>query len=265
MPSAAQQLADQLAQRYGVAVAGRLRPAEPIAAPAPGMLDPDRVLPVHPDLATLLPDGGLRRGSVVTAGGSATLALALPAAASAAGAWCAVVGMPSFGVLAAAELGWDLDRLALVPNPGRDWSTVLAVLAALVDTLDLVVLRVPGSPPGPRERDRLTARLRERGAVLVVTGPALGGRTDGPGASPSDDPRTNPWPGAELRLRRARARWHGLGDGAGRLTGYELRVEVTGRGTAARPRRGTLHIGAVPPPCVDHGFECAGPNPHSTP
>lgn len=232
----AHRLADQLAERYGVGVAGRLR-AEPLAAQLTRGLDPDRVLPVRPDLAAVLPGAGLHRGSVVVVSGSPTLTLALLAAASAAGTWCAVVGMPTLGPLAAAELGLDVDRLALVPDPGPDWA---AVVAALVDTLDLVVLRLPAGPrqhpgAGARDRSRLAARLRERGAVLVVCtdrSPAQGG--------------VDVWPGADLRLRRAEVRWHGLGDGAGRLRGYELTVEVGGRRLGAGPRRAVLRVGAAP-------------------
>src|SRR5690349_19612437 len=83
-----------------------------------------RLLPVLPELSGLLPGRGLRRGSTVaiavgpaSAAGSTSLLLAMLAAASRAGSWCAVVGVPALGLLAAAESGIALDRLALVPNP----------------------------------------------------------------------------------------------------------------------------------------------------
>ena len=83
-----------------------------------------RVLPVVPELSGLLPSRGLRRGSTVAvaigqqparrsssangliadpsaAGGSTSLLLALLSAASQAGSWCAVVGVPALGALAA--------------------------------------------------------------------------------------------------------------------------------------------------------------------
>ena len=47
-------------------------------------------LPVHPALAEVLP-GGLRRGSTVAVSGSVSLLLAALGAASASGAWCALV------------------------------------------------------------------------------------------------------------------------------------------------------------------------------
>ncbi|MGH3964401.1 MAG: hypothetical protein ACRDRY_14270, partial [Pseudonocardiaceae bacterium] len=57
---------------------------------APGGRPP---FPVVEPLAPLLPGGGLRRGSVVAVQGSTALLLALLAAASAQGAWVAVVGV----------------------------------------------------------------------------------------------------------------------------------------------------------------------------
>src|SRR5271154_6455900 len=87
-------------------LADRVRPTTPVAG---------RTLPVPPPLAPLFPAGSLRRGTTHTlAGGGAaghgatTLALALMAAASAAGCWCAVVGLADPGVVAAAGLGLDL-------------------------------------------------------------------------------------------------------------------------------------------------------------
>ncbi|MGH3834570.1 MAG: hypothetical protein ACRDSF_02530, partial [Pseudonocardiaceae bacterium] len=67
---------------------------------APGGRPP---FPVVEPLALLLPGGELRRGSVVAVQGSTALLLALLAAASAQGAWVAVVGVGDLGVLAAAE------------------------------------------------------------------------------------------------------------------------------------------------------------------
>jgi hypothetical protein len=76
------------------------------------------VLPVLPPLRTLLPAGGLVKGQVVSVGRYGMLCLALMAGASAAGAWCAVAGVPEFGVAAAAAAGVEPDRLLLVPGPG---------------------------------------------------------------------------------------------------------------------------------------------------
>ncbi len=172
----------------------------------------ERLLPVLPSLAELLPGGGLRRGSTVTVTGSTSLLLALLAGPSRDGSWCAAVGLPGLGLLAAAETGVVLARLVLVPKPGAQW---LAVTAALLDGLDVVVVHPPARLQ-PTTARRLSARARERGAVLLSTGG---------------------WDGAEVALTVLGGRWAGLGSGHGRLRRGELDVEVTGRGAASRPRR----------------------------
>ena len=72
-------------------------------AVGPVTLAGDHVLPVLPTLEDLLPGQALRRGSTVAVVGSTSLALALAAAPSASGSWCAAVGLPSLGLLAVAE------------------------------------------------------------------------------------------------------------------------------------------------------------------
>lgn len=173
----------------------------------PGAGD-DRFLRVPDALAPLVPSGGLRRGSVVQVGGSASLLLSLTAEACRDGAWCAVVGMPDLGLAAAAEIGLPLDRTALVPRPG---AAAAAVLGAALDGFDIVVA---GPVPQLTDRDRrqLSSRLRHRSAVLLST---------------------HPWPGAELVLSVTRTRWGGIGQGSGSLRERELVVEVDGRGAAA--------------------------------
>jgi hypothetical protein len=69
--------------------------------------------------------GGLRRGSTMSVAGSTALVLALLAEATGEGSWAAITGMPDVGVVAAAELGVDLERLALVPDPGAEVAAVL--------------------------------------------------------------------------------------------------------------------------------------------
>ncbi|MEV4006445.1 hypothetical protein [Actinomadura sp. NPDC049753] len=75
-------------------------------------------VPVLPALRTVVPGGGLRPGSVVglDGPGAASLGLALAAGVSrhggedGAGGWCAVVGLPGFGVAAAAGMGAAPER-----------------------------------------------------------------------------------------------------------------------------------------------------------
>lgn len=186
-----------------------VRRASDLARPAAGV-GADRLLPVAPELHPLLP--GLRRGSSVAVSGGTSMVLALLARASADGAWCAVVGLPRLGLLAAAQAGIALERLALVPHPGPEWPTVVA---ALLDGVELVVVAPPG-PVGDRTASRLLARARQRGGVLVSYGR---------------------WPGAELTLTTEEEEWDGLEAGHGRLRCRELTIVATGRGAAARPRR----------------------------
>ena len=187
-----------------------------------------RVLPVAPELSGLLPSRGLRRGSTVAvatgreapASGGTSLLLALLAEASRTGSWCAVVGVPTLGAIAAAESGIALDRLALVPNPGPEWPTVVA---ALIDGVDLVVTAVPG-PISASVTGRLVARARQRGSVLVPFGR---------------------WDGADVTLRVVDGRWEGLGAGHGRLRRREVTVLAHGRGAAARPKELTMWMPGV--------------------
>ncbi|MBE1875866.1 hypothetical protein [Myceligenerans pegani] len=170
------------------------------------------VRPVGPEVAHLLPDGGLVDGTTVVVSGSTTLLLALLAAPSRAGAWTVFTGHPEVGLAAAADAGCDLDRILCVPDPGPD---APAVVAALLDGMDLVVV-------GPRtalldaDRRRLTARARERGAVLLVAQDAA-------------------WPGAHVVLSAGPGAWEGVDHGAGHLRRRSLTVYRTGRGSAARP------------------------------
>ena len=186
----------------------------------PGVtLAEERLLPVVPALRSLLPGRGLRRGTTVAVSRSAALALALVAGASAAGSWVAAVGLPDLGIVAAAETGVALERLALVPAPGaRAWPTVVA---ALLDAVDVVLVRSPARLPAAQAR-RLAARARERGTVLVP----LGAWSEPP----------------DLRLAVTASVWQGLGQGHGRLQARRVEVLAAGRGAATRERRALLWL-----------------------
>jgi len=172
------------------------------------------VLPVHPALAALLPGGGLRPGSAYSVAASSSLLFALLAEASQAGSWCGVVGMPQLGTEAAERLGVDLSRLVLIPDPGSRW---LAVTATIAEVLPVVAVR-PSGRATDGDVSRLAARLRDRGAVLLVQGP---------------------WAQAEASIDVADPGWTGLGQGHGYLAGRELTVTVTSRRTPV-PRRGRM-------------------------
>lgn len=191
-----------------------------VVAPASTLTERhDHLLPTVPALQPLFPEGALRRGSIVgVAGtGATSLTLALLAAPNTTGAWCAAVGLDTLGLLAADGVGVDLARLALVPDPGQGWP---AIVAALLDTFEVVALRAP-SRPGSRTQRRLSARVRERRRALIVL---TGGQT------------SSGW-SCDLSLTGTAGVWEGLGWGAGHLRGRQLQVHAEGRRLAGRPRR----------------------------
>lgn len=167
-------------------------------------------LPTADALAPLLPGGSIRSGASYSVHESVLLAMTMLQAASAAGSWCAVVGVPSFGIEAAAAAGIDLERLVLVPDPGDQW---FQVTAAMVDVATIVLTRPLGRIV-PGDVARLSARLRQRGAALVSLGS---------------------WPGVETSLRVTESTWRGIGNGYGFLGEREATVTASGRGGAVRP------------------------------
>jgi hypothetical protein len=190
-----------------------------------------RLIPTHPALADLLPGGGLKQGAVYSVGSpasigspasvdnSATLLLALLAGPSAAGSWCGVVGVPEFGVEAAASFGIDLDRLVLVPQPGDQW---LAVTAAIADVMSVVVTKPP-RVASEGNLARLAARLRQRGSTLIVVG------------------SHSAWPQSEALLSLSQSSWSGIGDGYGHLTARQVTVTVSQR-AGGRPRSARMWL-----------------------
>ena len=194
-------LADLLAK-------GTVRSGGEVGAGSGALPDGD-LLPVLPALRDLLPHGALQRGSVVAAGNWNLLCAALAAGPVASGAWCAVAGIPEFGVAAAADAGLDPARLLLIPALGSNWAQVVI---SLLDGCDLVLLRPPDRLPHQARR-KLEAAVRRHGAVLLVAGD---------------------WDGAQVRLRITAQEWAGIGQGHGRLRGRRAHVVADGRGGWSR-------------------------------
>jgi len=150
------------------------------------------------------------------------------AAVTAVGEWAAAVDLDgSLGGRAAAEAGVALDRFAVVRPPGYQASGFpmdrwAAVVATLLDGMSLVVAELPRSVRAADAR-RLVARAREREVILVPFGPARAWGAD-----------------TTLRVQAIGGDWPGLGDGSGVLGERTIRVQVDGRGAAARPRTGAL-------------------------
>lgn len=173
-----------------------------------------RLLPVLPALAPLLPDRGLRRGTVVRCTGVAalSLALALCAGPSAAGSWCGLVGLGGAGVLAALGYGVDPSRVAVVRVTPAQWALAAGTL---LDGFDLVVA-APPSRTRPAAARALAARARDRGGVVLAV-------EDRAGVA------------ADLELAVIESGWRGLACGAGRLQARRVAVVARGRGSAWRP------------------------------
>ena len=171
-----------------------------------------RTLESLPGLAGVLP---LRTGGAY-ATDSLSLAMALMAGPSTAGEWAAVVGMPDFGLEAAAAYGLDLDRTVVVPRPGEHW---LSVTAGLLDVAGVVLVR-PYAAVTEHQAERLRARLRQKDAALVCLGA---------------------WPRADATLRvdpldlgRAGSGPRAPGRPAGRGGGPHRRLAAHGVAVAAR-------------------------------
>ncbi len=192
-------------------VGGRSRERVRTDDPAPAS---ESLLEVPEILADRL-SGPLPRGVVAVLTGARSLPLSLVAAVTAAGGHAAIVGQPRAGLLAAAEMGADLSRVAVIPDPGTD---PVEVVAVLLDGLDLVVLDLNGrSIPGTRAR-AVTARARQKGCTLLITG--------------------GDWPGAQARLDATVSGYEVIGaGGAG---------PVPGCGRIGRVRLVTRAHGRIP-------------------
>lgn len=165
-------------------------------------------MPTHPVLAELLE---LRSGGAYCVQ-SSSLAMLVMAGPSTAGAWCAVVGVPQFGVEAAREFGVQIDRLVYVPEiPSGE---MLAVLTALIDVVDVVVM--PPLKVTTHEAARLVARMRERHCLIVTWGD---------------------WPQADAHIGWFDIQWEGVGQGYGNLQARQVTLEVRKRDRLAGRRR----------------------------
>ncbi|MCV7172763.1 hypothetical protein H7I41_22840 [Mycobacterium manitobense] len=186
-------------------VGGKVGSGRRGAAPSADLLpESESLLPLPESLAGLLPTS-LPRGTVAVATGARSLSLSMVAAVTAAGGHAAIVGQPDVGLLAAVEMGADLSRLAVIPDPGAD---PVEVAAVLMDGMDLVVLGLGGRSVTAGRARAVVARARQKGCTLLVT--------DGE------------WQGASARLEA-------------RVCGYE----VSGAGRSGRPVPGCGRISRV--------------------
>ena len=192
--------------------AGKARPTELLG-------ESEAALAVPQWLAEALPVP-LPRGSVAVLSGARSLLLSMVAAVTAAGGNAAIVGQPDLGLLAAAEMGADLSRLAVIADPGTD---PVEVAAVLVDGMDLVVLGLGGRRVTQTRARAVVSRARLKGCTLLVT--------DGD------------WQGAPTRLEARVCGYEitaGSRPGFGRISGVRLQVSgvCAGRRLIGRARAG---------------------------
>ncbi|MGV0786977.1 hypothetical protein ABQF33_08650 [Mycolicibacterium sp. XJ2] len=155
----------------------------------------------------------LPRGTVAVVSGARSLPLSMVAAVTAQGGHAAIVGQPDVGLLAAVEMGADLSRIAVIPEPGAD---PVEVAAVLMDGMDLVVLGLGGrSVPATRAR-AIVARARQKGCTLLVAG--------------------GDWQGASARLEASVCGYEVTGQGRpgfGRISRVRLATRAIGRSVRA--------------------------------
>lgn len=195
-------------------------------------------LPVAPSLLPLFADGGVVRGRTVACTGDAALsvALAVSAAATRAGSWLAVVGVPNLGVGAAVEAGVAIERLVLAqpPTASREWVTTVA---ALVEGFDVLIVAPPVSLTEHDAR-RLQSRIVARQSVLLVA--------NIPGALPMSRTSGNASRvfAADLDVHADTVSWSGIERGGSHITQRLVHVRVGGRRCPV-PREATLDLSCV--------------------
>ena len=127
--------------------------------------------------------------------GARSLPLSMVAAVTAEGGHAAIVGQPDVGLLAAVEMGADLSRIAVIPEPGAD---PVEVAAVLMDGMDLVVLGLGGrSVPAGRAGRWWPGRGRR---AAPCWSPAATGRGRPPGWRPGSAAMRSPVRAGDHRL-----------------------------------------------------------------
>ena len=200
-------------RRKMAAISGKVGPGRRGQVSSNDVLpESESLLPLPEALAEAVP-ATLPKGTVAVVSGARSLSLSMVAAVTAAGGHAAIVGQPDVGLLAAVEMGADLSRLAVIPDPGAD---PVEVAAVLMDGMDLVLLGLAGrSVPATRAR-AVVARARQKGCTLLVTG--------------------GDWQGASARLEArvsgyevTGGRGEGPISGCGRISRVRLAMRARGR------------------------------------
>ncbi|MGP6173875.1 hypothetical protein [Corynebacterium sp. A21] len=187
-----------------------------------GTLERPEVLGVGPELAKVLPGGGLARRAVTHLSDCPALVIELIAHCTAAGGHVGVVGWSELSYAGVPDSGGELDRIITVPEPGPE---ALSISAVLVEGLDLVVHHFPVPVElSPTRARPLLAKLRGGTAALVLVGAQV------------------PAPAAVIDAKVSTYR--GVGTGYGRINGLDIRLRVRARGRP--PQQLILTLGNRP-------------------
>ncbi|WP_448860008.1 hypothetical protein [Corynebacterium propinquum] len=164
-------------------------------------VDPYRVVELSGQLAGAIPTGGLPKNSVSHCSDCPALVSELIAQISAQGKTIAIVNWSDLSLAQVAE-SWDLSKIIAVPNPGREWMTVLGVLAEGVDVL---IYRSPRTHTlSPTQARPLLAKVRKGRAAVLTVGAQV--------------------PSPALTINAQVTGFSGIGCGTGRIRNTEIAV-----------------------------------------
>ncbi|WP_394281593.1 hypothetical protein [Corynebacterium sp.] len=179
------------------------------------VVDDTDVVPVGENLQVLLPHGGVPRRAVTHCSDTASLIVELLEQVTSTGQHAGVVGWPDLSYAGLSRV----DRVIAVPDPGTD---PLQVASVLVEGLDLVVYRTGVELNLSPVRARpLLARLRQGKAALVMVGTKV--------------------PSPALTIAAEVTQFRGIGQGSGRITGWDMQVRTEAKGY--RPASGVVTVG----------------------
>lgn len=181
-------------------------------------LDSNDVVPVGENLQALLPHGGLPRRAVTHCTDTASLVVEIVEYTTSQGHHVGVVGWPDLSYAGVS----NLRRVIAVPDPGTD---PLQVASVLVEGLDLVVYRSSAELNlSPVQARPLLGRLRSGQAALVLVGTKV--------------------PSPALNITAEVTEFRGIGQGSGRITGWDMRVRTEAKGY--RPAAEVITVGEKP-------------------
>lgn len=164
-------------------------------------VDPYRVVELSGQLAGAIPTGGLPKNSVSHCSDCPALVSEFIAQISAQGKTIAIVNWSDLSLAQVAESG-DLSKIITVPNPGREWMTVLGVLAEGVDVL---IYRSPRTHTlSPTQARPLLAKIRKGRAAVLTVGAQV--------------------PSPALTINAQVTGFSGIGCGTGRIRNAEIAV-----------------------------------------